>query len=151
MATIDFGAGEQEFRCTARTLTIYEQAFCADPNPRVTGDLIADVLGKQRITDESLGFKLGDDGTISEIILDFTGDNWNAERRALWAMLKTQWEIDRKHGRDGKPVPSYREWDESLLESDMDMRAVSNAVGEELNRGLFRSGAAASGQTSEER
>jgi hypothetical protein len=100
---------------------------------------------------ESLGFKLGDDGTISEIILDFTGDNWNAERRALWAMLKTQWEIDRKHGRDGKPVPSYREWDESLLESDMDMRAVSNAVGEELNRGLFRSGAAASGQTSEER
>lgn len=144
MATIDYGRGEQEFRCTARTLTIYEQAFYSDPYPRVTGDLIADVFGKQKITDESSGLVFDTDGNITAIVVDLTADNWQAEWRALWAMLKTQAEIDAKHGGEKKPFPSYREWDKENVDCEPDMRAVSNAVCAELNRGLFRAGAAAS-------
>ena len=144
MATIDYGRGEQEFRCTARTLTIYEQAFYSDSYPRVTGDLIADVLGKQRVDERASGLEWDDDGNLVAITVDFTADNWGAEWRALWAMLRTQEEIDQKHGVKRDPIKSFREWDRENAECEPDMRAVSNAVCEELNRGLFRAGAAAS-------
>ena len=144
MATIDFGMGEKEFRCTARTLTIYEQAFHSDPYEKVTGDLIADVLGKQRITEESMGLEFDKDGQIVAITADFTTDNWGAEWRALWAMLKTQDEIDTKHQVEHERVPSYKQWDSDNAEAEPDMRAVSEAVCNELYRGLFRAGAAAS-------
>ena len=150
MATIDFGRGEQEFRCTARTLTVYEQAFYNDPYPRVTGDIIADVFGKQRITEEGTGLEWDDEGNLVAIIADFTVDNWEAEWRALWAMLKTQEEIDNKHGVKRERVPSFAQWDKDNLECEPNMREVGNAVCAELNRGLFRAGAAASGETSEE-
>ena len=144
MATIDYGRGEQEYRCTARTLIIYEQAFHSDPYPRVTGDIIADVFGKQRITENSMGLEYDDEGNIVAITADFTADNWGAEWRALWAMLRTQEEIDAKHGVKRDKVPSFSQWDKDNIECEPDMREVSNAVCAELNRGLFRAGAAAS-------
>ena len=150
MATIDLGNGELEFRCTTRTLTVYEQEFCSDPNPRITGDLIADVMGKQKITAESLGFTVDDAGNVDSIVIDYTGDNWNAEWRAFWAMLKTQSEIDRKHGRKALDVPSWSRWQADMAECEPDMREVSLAVAQELQRGLFRAGAAAAGDPEEE-
>jgi hypothetical protein len=150
MAEIEINGETREYRCTTRTLTIYEQEFCNDSLPRITGDLIADVMGKQKISTESLGFTLDDEGNIDAIIMDYTNENWNALRRALWAMLKTQSEIDRKHGRKTAEVPSWSRWDADLAEWEPDMREISIEVSQELQRGLFRAGAAASGKTSEE-
>ena len=144
MASIDFGSGECEFRCTARTLVIYEQAFYNDKYPRVTGDLIADVFGKRTITEDSLGLEFDDGGNIKAITVDYTADNWEAELRALWAMLRTQAEIDKKNGVQREPVKAFVPWTESIVDWEPDMREVSNLIFEELNRGLFRAGAAAS-------
>lgn len=150
LASIEILGKQREFRCTSRTLTIYEQEFHSDSNPRVTGDMIADVMGKQIVDDQSGPFIFDDEGNLRGIVIDYRGDNWNAERRALWAMLRTQAEIDSIHGVKHDPVPSYAEWDRSLVEWEPDMREVGLIVGQELNRGLFRAGAAASGKTSEE-
>lgn len=144
MASIDFGNGEQEIRCTARTLVIYEQEFWNDPFPRVTGDMIADVFGKHTVTQDSLGLKFDDSGNIEAIVIDYTSDNWNADLRAVWAMLKTQAEIDRKNGIKQERIPSFREWSAAIADWEPSMRDVSALVYEEMNRGLFRAGAAAS-------
>lgn len=137
--------GTHEFRCTARTTSIYEQAFYNDPSPLVTGDMSADVLGKRRIAEDSIGFVWNEDGTeVEAMVVDFTTDNWQAERRALWAMLRTQEELDLKHGREPYRVPHYLEWDRSLVDWEPDLREVATLVIDELRRGLFRSGAAAS-------
>lgn len=148
MATIDYGMGEQEFRCTYRTLSIYEHEFRdKDGNP---ADLVADVMGKVRVSPEDTGFELNEDGSIKAVIFDYTRDDWNAQKRALWAMLKTSETIARRRGEKVEEVPSYERWDESLIECEPDLREVALAVGNELQRGLFRAGAAASGKTSEE-
>jgi hypothetical protein len=148
LATIDYGLGEQEIRCTYRTLTIYEHEFRdKDGEP---ADLIADVMGKVRISVEDTGFEFNEDGSISAVIYDYTRDNWNAQKRALWAMLRTAERIAKKNGTPCTPVPDFEAWDESLLECEPDLREVSLAVANELQRGLFRAGAAASGKTSEE-
>lgn len=144
MPSIDFGNGLIEFRCTARTLVIYEQAFYNDKFPRVTGDMIADVFGKRTVTEDSLGLKFDDNGNIEAIVVDYTTDNWQAEIRALWAMLRTQWEIDKKHGVERDDVKIYSVWSEEIADWEPDMREVSGMVYEEMNRGLFRAGAAAS-------
>jgi hypothetical protein len=149
LATIDYGLGEREFRCTYWTLTVYEQEFRDDPCRGVTGDLIADVFGKIRATDESLGFHLDEDGNLDALVIDYTLTNWNVEKRALWAMLRTQSDIDQKRGRESERVPSYAEWEGTLVECEPDLRELSNAICGELQRGLFRAGAAASGKTSE--
>jgi len=148
MATIDYGMGEREIRCTYRTLTIYEHEFRdKDGNP---ADLIADVMGKVRMSIDDAGVEFDDEGNIVAVIYDYTRDNWLAQKRALWAMLKTAEAIAKRHGEKYEPVPSYEEWDASLVECEPDLREVSLAVGNELQRGLFRSGAAASGKTSQE-
>lgn len=144
MPFIDFGNGELEFRCTARTLVIYEQAFYNDKFPRVTGDMIADVFGKRVVGEDSLGLKFDDDGNIEAIVVDYTTDNWQAELRALWAMLRTQAEIDKKNGVKREPVLAFVPWSEALADWEPDMRSISSMVYEEMNRGLFRAGAAAS-------
>lgn len=152
MPTIELPDGLHEFRCTSYTTSIYEQAFRDDPYPKVTGDISADVFGKRRVGEDALGIVWSDDGeTIEALVFDYESDNWQAEKRALWAMLRTQQMIDAKHGKDTKPVPYYTAWDEELcLEWEPDMREVAHLVTDELYRGLFRSGAAASEETSEE-
>lgn len=148
LAVIDYGMGEREFRCTYRTLSIYEHEFRdRDGNP---ADLIADVMGKVRVTADDTNVELDEDGNIYAVVLDYTSDDWNAQKRALWAMLRTAEAIARRHGESVEHVPSYREWDASLLECEPDLRAVSLAVSNELQRGLFRAGAAASGTTSDD-
>ena len=144
MPSIDFGNGPVEFRCTARTLVIYEQAFYNDKFERVTGDMISDVFGKRVVEEDSLGIKFDDDGNIKALILDYTTDNWQAELRALWAMLRTQMEIDNKNGVKRDPVPIFTLWSESIADWEPNMREVSAMVYDEMNRGLFRAGAAAS-------
>jgi hypothetical protein len=69
--------------------------------------------------------------------------------RALWAMLRTAMDIANSKGRVGAQIGSYDDWTRSLLEVEPDMQEVRRTVGKELQRGLFRTGAAASGKTSE--
>ena len=144
MPSIDFGNGPVEFRCTARTLVIYEQAFYNDKFDKVTGDMIADIFGKRTYTDDDLGLKFDDDGNLVALTVDMTMDNWNAEVRALWAMLRTQAEIDRKNGVERESINAFNVWIEDVAEWEPNMRAVSQLVHDEMNRGLFRAGAAAS-------
>ena len=144
MPSIDFGNGPVEYRCTARTLVIYEQAFYNDKFPRVTGDLIADVYGKRTIDENAFGIEYDDNGNITSFVVDMTADNWGAELRALWAMVRTQAEIDKKNGVKRDPVPMFPAWSESVDEWTPDMKELSKVVFEELDRGLFRAGAAAS-------
>ncbi len=147
MPTIDYGAGEREYRCTYRTLTIYEHEFRdRDGNP---ADLVADVMKKVRASVDDTGIEVDEDGNIKAVIFDYASDDWNAQKRALWAMLKTAEAIASKHGREIEHVPSYKEWDASLLECEPDLREISFAVANEIQRGLFRAGAAATGKTSE--
>ena len=89
MAKIDYGMGEREFRCTYYTLSIYEQEFHGDPYEKVTGDLIKDVFGKVEVNENSLGATYDDEGNIVSYVIDYTIDDWNVEKRALWAMLRT--------------------------------------------------------------
>lgn len=144
MATIDYGTGEREIRCTYYTMSLYEQEFHSCPYESVTGDLIADVLGRQVISAKDTPVQVNEDGTIDAIVLDYTRCNWNVEKRALWAMLRTAYEIAKRRGEDCEPVPSYAEWDRSLVEVETNLDEVYHVVDEELQRGLFRSGAAAS-------
>lgn len=143
MATVDYGAGEVEFECTAWTQVVYEQEFCNDPNPNVTGDMTADVMGRLIVSSKDV-ITVTEDGAL-EATLDYTRDNRPATMRALWAMMRTSEDIARDEGRKVPHVPSYEEWTKSLLRCEPDMREISLAVGNELQRGLFRAGAAASG------
>ena len=145
MATIELPDGKHDFRCTARTTSIYEQAFCSDPNPKITGDLSADVFGKHRFGVDDAKVVWSEDGqSVVAFNFDFTCDNWAAYKRALWAMLRTQQEIDTKHNREVYEVPGYMKWDKDLVEWEPDMFELSHLVCDEVFRGLFRAGAAAS-------
>lgn len=144
MATIDYGKGDVDFRCTAWTCLIYEQEFHDDENEKITGDLIADVIGKVIVSSNDV-LTVDEDGAFVTTVIDYTRVNWNATLRALWAMLKTESDIT-----GSRSVPSYSEWSRSLLECEPDMQEMHALVAEELQRGLFRAGAAASGKTSEQ-
>lgn len=121
---------EHEYEATTYTLVVYEQEF--------KSDLIKDVFGRIDVRNAAMNFD--DDGNM--IAMDYTIDNWNAELRAFWAMLKTSSEIARAEGRMVKPVPPFVQW--CLKTRSIDMGQVSKAVFDECQRGLFRSGAAAS-------
>lgn len=148
MAFVKLGDKEVEFVCTALTPMIYEQEFVSDKNPKITGDLIADTIGKMQVSSDDV-LHVTDSGAYVTTVVDYTKVNWRAIPRALWCMLKTKHEIDVGKGRSSKPVPSYVQWEKSLLGCEPDMQLVAYAVQEELQRGLFRAGAAASGKTSE--
>lgn len=146
MAVIDYGDGEREFLCTALTCMIYEQEFVSDENDRITGDLIADTIGKVTLSSNDV-LHVTDDGAYVTTVVDYTQVNWNAIFRALWAMLKTAQEIN---GGGASPIPGFKAWQSRLMSFEPDMKELSYGVQQELMRGLFRSGAAASGKTSEE-
>lgn len=145
MATINYGDGDKEFRCTAWTQVIYEHEFCNDKNSNVTGDIIGDVMWKYRVSSKDI--EITPEGELITTI-DYTRENRPAQMRALWAMLKTAEEIAVEDGKECEPVPSYEEWTKSLLKCEADWGEVSMQIGQELQRGLFRSGAAASEKTS---
>ena len=141
MATLEIMGNEVEFVCTAYTTTVYEQAFRDDPYERVTGDLVADVMGVLRVGADDF-VDTDEDGNII-VAFDYTRDNWQAEKRALWSMMRTANEIAKTNGRKVEAVPSYREWDKSLVAWEPDLKEVSLAVCNELQRGLFRARPAA--------
>ena len=143
MASIDYGNGEREFRCTALTCMIYEHEFISDENPKITGDLIADTIGKVQVSSNDI-LHVTDEGNYITTVIDYTRVNWQAVYRALWAMLRTEMEIARQKGEPVVNVPAYRTWEQELLTCEPDMQELANAVQNELMRGLFRTGAAAS-------
>ena len=149
MATIDYGAGEREFQCTALTCMIYEHEFINDENPRITGDLIADTIGKITVSSNDV-LHVTDDGAYVTTVVDYTKVNWQAIFRGMWAMMRTSFEISKQRGESLPDVPAYKVWERSLLSCEPDMQNIADAVQEELMRGLFRSGAAASGENQQE-
>lgn len=126
---------EHEYEATTYTLMLYEQEF--------KRDLIKDVFGRIDIRNTAKNFD--EDGNI--VAMDYTIDNWMAELRAFWAMLRTSYEIARSEGRVAAQVPPFVQW--CLKTRSIDMGQVSQAVWDECQRGLFRSGAAASEETGE--
>lgn len=137
MPFIDYEANgtEHEYEATTYTLMVYEQEF--------KKDLIKDVFG--RIDTRQAQGNFDEDGNL--VAWDYTIENWNAELRAFWAMLRTSSEIARADGRRYETVPSFVQW--CLKTRSIDMGQVSQAVFNECQRGLFRSGAAASEETGE--
>ena len=149
MASIDYGCGEREFRCTAYTCMIYEHELVSDDNPKITGDLIADTIGKIRVSSNDV-LHVTDSGNFVTTVVDYTRVNWQAIYRALWAMLRTEYEVARQRGEQAENVPAYRTWERELLSCEPDMEGLAEAVQNELQRGLFRAGAAASGENQQE-
>jgi len=119
---------EHEYEATTYTLVCYEQEF--------KSDLIKDVFGRIDVRTAVQNF----DEAGNIIAMDYTIDNWNAELRAFWAMLRTSAEIARSEGRPAEVVPPFVQW--CLKTRSIDMGQVSQAVFDECQRGLFRSGAA---------
>jgi hypothetical protein len=132
MPTIDYEhkGVEREYEATTYTLFIYEQEF--------KGDLIKDVFGRIDVRNAAKNF----DENGNMVAVDYTIDNWMAELRAFWAMLKTSEAIARRENRTVAQVPSFVEW--CLCTSGIDMGEISQAVFDECQRGLFHAGAAAS-------
>lgn len=130
MAKIDYERNgvEREYEATTYTLVVYEQEF--------KSDLIKDVFG--RIDLRNSQTVLDDDGNL--IVVDYTNDNWIGYLKAFWAMLKTSEAICRRENRPCLAVPSFNQW--SLETRSIDMAELSSVVVRELNRGLFRTGAA---------
>ena len=113
--------GDVEAEATAYTLVLYEQEFGG-------ADLIADVFGRH----EANG---SDGGTVT---VDFTSDNWTAELRALWAMVRTAYDIRFDRGDaapNDRPKP-FDEWVKGV--GRCNMRDISAAIVSECIDGFFR-------------
>lgn len=120
------GKGEVEIKATMYTLHIYEKEFHSD--------LIKDVFGKHEVskTDPDV------------LVIDYTQENWNEERKALWAMVKTAADLKDEAG-DLAPndrVPGYEKWVMGI--GQINVRDIANAVFTEATEGFFHTGAAAS-------
>ena len=118
--------GEVEAVATAYTLVLYEQEFGGR-------DLIADVFGRHEGKDEG-----------GSVVVDFTSDNWLSELRAVWAMVRTAYDLAYDRGDaapNDKPKP-FREWVKGV--GKLDMRKLSVALVTECMDGFFHTGAAAS-------
>lgn len=118
--------GEVEAVATAYTLVLYEQEFGGR-------DLVADVFGRHEGEDD------GDN-----VVVDFTTDNWVHELRAVWAMVRTAYDLAYDRGDaapNDKPKP-FREWVKGV--GKLNMRQLSVALVTECMDGFFHSGAAAS-------
>ena len=118
--------GEVEAVATAYTLGIYEEEFGGR-------DLIADVFGRHEGEDDG-----------KSLVVDFTSDNWLSELRAVWAMVRTAYDLAYDRGDaapNDKPKP-FREWVKGV--GKLDMRRLSVALVTECMDGFFHSGAAAS-------
>lgn len=125
MAYIDFdGSGEHEILATAYTTVIYEQEFHRD--------IIKDVFGRVDLRQAAANYD--EDGVA--LAIDFTLDDWNAELRALWALLRTAYLVAQRNGEDRPRVPGFSEWVMSV--GPVDFHRISNDVVAECQRGFFR-------------
>lgn len=128
MAYIDFdGSGEQEILATAYTTVLYEQEF--------KSDIIKDIFGRIDLRHAASNF----DESGNVVVIDYTIDDWNAELRALWALLKTAYEVSKRNGEKRKRVPGFTEWVMGI--GPIDFHAISRDVVAECERGFFRAGA----------
>lgn len=113
------GYGKVEAVATAYTLAVYEQEF--------GGDLIKELFGRTEIAE-------GDgDGSV----IDFTNENWLVDIKALYAMVRTNYDIKAAAGDaapNDRPKP-FTDWVRSI--GRVNMQRISEAVvGEALN-GFF--------------
>ena len=119
------GSGPVEITATLYTLSLYEQEF--------GGDLIKDVFGRHT-----------KDEADDEVLIDMTTNNWNAEIKALWAMVKTAADLKDERGglAPNDRVPSFKKWRKTV--GKINVREIADAVVEEALDGFFHTGAAAS-------
>ena len=130
MPKVDYESNgvEREYEATTYTLVIYEQEFGKD--------LIKDVFGRIDVRQAADNF----DSNGNMVVMDYTVDNWTAELRAFWSMLKTSEAICKRDNRPCLAVPTFAKW--CLETRSIDMTQISQLVFDECQRGLFRSGAA---------
>lgn len=101
-----FGESTDEWTalCSLHTLTIYEQAFQADPSSR-----------HKSLVDDVTDYGEADDGTPLGKLL---AANWEADARALWAMLKCGCEA----GLNGdKRIGDFALWSKAHAADDIDI------------------------------
>lgn len=101
-----FGESTDEWTalCSLHTLTIYEQAFQNDPSSQ-----------HKSLVDDVTDYDEGDSGTPLGKLL---AANWEADARALWAMLKCGCEA----GLNGdKMVGDFPLWSKAHAADDIDM------------------------------
>lgn len=130
MPTIDYehNGTMHEYEATTYTLVVYEQEF--------KSNLISDIFGRIDVREAEKNF----DANGNLVAMDYTIDNWTAELKAFWTMLKTSADIARSENRHFEQVPPFTQW--CLKTRTIDMGEISKAVFDECQRGLFRAGAA---------
>lgn len=161
-ATIE-GLGEVEVIASPYTLKIYEQAFhsslIADVFGRVDleagrGDksFVTAAFVKQRLLRAMPEPKGGGEKKLPKAtealidkafpvkvttVFDYTREHWDADLRALWAMLRTaEKKAELKGGVPMNPTPAYDAW---LMGIDaINMNQVADVVGRECSDKLFR-------------
>lgn len=113
-----FGESTDEWTalCSLHTLTIYEQAFQNDPSSRHKS-LVDDVTD---YGDEEAGTPLG----------KLLAANWEADARALWAMLKCGCEA----GLNGdKAIGDFKLWSKAHAADDIDMYRLHMLLVKEID------------------
>ena len=113
-----FGDSTDEWTalCSLHTLTIYEQAFQDDPSSRHKS-LVDDVTDYGDSEDNSALGKL-------------LAANWEADARALWAMLKCGCEA----GLNGdKMVGDFQLWSKAHAADDIDMYRLHTLIVKEID------------------
>lgn len=126
--TIDYGDGPKAIEVSTISCIVYEHEFNAD--------LIADVMGTQRLSEYSLEMgevvemPVSKDG--GEYVFDYHDFNWVKCLKALWACLKAA----------DPSVQPFDAWSSSL--PDIDMWEVVAFLRREVEARLFRHGATAS-------
>ena len=101
-----FGESTDEWTalCSLHTLTIYEQAFQNDP-----------ASPHKSLVDDVTDYGDGEDGTPLGKLL---AANWEADARALWAMLKCGCEADLN---GDKMVGDFKLWSKAHAADDIDI------------------------------
>lgn len=117
---IDYGKGEKNIEVSIYTLMIYEHEF--------RRDMIKDLFGKVVVRKED------EDDKEALAVIDYRNVEWTALIRALWACEKTA----------NNKVKSFDEWAGKLSDSEIDLLEIASKLRPEIERRLFRTGAAAS-------
>ena len=113
-----FGESTDEWTalCSLHTLTIYEQEFQNDPNSKFKS-LVDDVTDYK---DSETGNPLG----------KILACNWEADARALWAMLKCGCEA----GLNGdKPMGGFHAWSKAHAADDIDIYRLHLLLTKEID------------------
>lgn len=102
--------------CSIHTLTIYEQAFQNDP-----------ASAHKSLVDDITDFHESEQGDpLGKVIMA----NWEADIRALWAMLKCACEAGLNGDRD---VPQFQQWSREHAADDVDIYLLHLLTAQEVD------------------